>query len=345
MEIGWSASPTNQFPVVCRSSQDRDSASPHNLSLYPLTLAAADKGYLAQGNWTAGWGTYDSNGNLEATPPCTLPPGRGGKRYPFGRIYYGAGPGGGPGGSFDPKRVDFLNEQKVQEPFAIDTDWLSVGHVDEVVSVLPGGGSQGFKLAIASPQRAYAILDAQRAAHGSARMLRGRKFRHGGAWVDAEVSIADFLSTGIPALGLGATDLRRYNETTLRSPLTSIRRKFRDEAGVQDPGDIVEIPVIFMPDDPAAYAGGIQVFADALTAGSVNMLVINRYCVIPMPFGPVVGGVDLFQQAIESDLRALGLALHFIDDWYEYHILQGEVHCGTNTLRSPSRTRWWEYVP
>ena len=334
MEIGWSASPNHHFPIFARSSQNRGS-----LSFYPLTLSAADRGYLEQGAMAGG--TYDSNGNLEATPPCTVGP----KRYPFGRIYYGAGTAGHPGDSFDPKREQFLKLQVVQEPFAIDTDWLSVGHVDEVVSILPGGGSQGFKVAVASPRRAYGILDASLASSGSARLLTGRKFRHGGTWVSAEVSIADFLGSGIPSLGLVAADLRRYNLTDVQGRINGIVEKFRDQAGVQVPADILEIPVIFMPDNAAAYAAGMTVFADALTADSVNMLVINQHCVIPMPFGPVVAGVDLFRQAIETDLTALGLTLHFIDDWYEYHIMQGEVHCGTNTLRSPTRTQWWEYVP
>ena len=59
----------------------------------------------------------------------------------------------------------------------------------------------------------------------------------------------------------------------------------------------------------------------------------------------MVKGKDFFAVAIALDLKALGLTWHFLDDWYEYHILQGEVHCGTNTLRTPSQTRWWEYIP
>ena len=31
----------------------------------------------------------------------------------------------------------------------------------------------------------------------------------------------------------------------------------------------------------------------------------------------------------------------WIDDWYTYHLMLGEVHCGSNTRRTPV-SGWWE---
>ena len=104
-----------------------------------------------------------------------------------------------------------------------------------------------------------------------------------------------------------------------------------------DAEDLIEVPVIFMPNEwqPA--------LADALTAGMVNMLVINHHCIVPRPFGPVVRGLDLFEEHLRARLTPLGLTVGFLDDWFEYHVNLGEVHCGTNTLRSPdpSKWKWW----
>lgn len=75
------------------------------------------------------------------------------------------------------------------------------------------------------------------------------------------------------------------------------------------------------------------------------MLVINKQCIIPKPFGPVVGGKDLFEEDLKSKLTPLGLTVRFLDDWFEYHIALGEVHCGTNTLRTPKTAKWWEFQP
>jgi hypothetical protein len=33
-----------------------------------------------------------------------------------------------------------------------------------------------------------------------------------------------------------------------------------------------------------------------------------------------------------------------IPPWYEYHVQLGEVHCGTNILRTATSARWWEYI-
>ncbi|HWN44013.1 MAG TPA: protein-arginine deiminase family protein [Thermoanaerobaculia bacterium] len=31
-----------------------------------------------------------------------------------------------------------------------------------------------------------------------------------------------------------------------------------------------------------------------------------------------------------------------MDDYDTYHVLEGEVHCGTNTRRAAHATPWWE---
>jgi hypothetical protein len=42
-------------------------------------------------------------------------------------------------------------------------------------------------------------------------------------------------------------------------------------------------------------------------------------------------------------LSSLGLSISFVDDWDSYHLLKGEVHCGTNTLRKTDPSKlWWE---
>ena len=98
--------------------------------------------------------------------------------------------------------------------------------------------------------------------------------------------------------------------------------------------DLIEVPIIFMPNHRVATQ------ADAMTAGMVNMLVINKNCIIPKPFGPVVAGMDLFEEEVRAKLTALGLTVKFLDDWDDYHVALGEVHCGTNTLRKPDPAKW-----
>jgi protein-arginine deiminase len=135
---------------------------------------------------------------------------------------------------------------------------------------------------------------------------------------------------------LKASRLEPYNDAR-QADLDGIRIQLESELGL-DAGDVLEVPVIFGELTTIALA-------DALTAGMVNMLVINGHCVFPKPFGPVVGGKDLFEEDLVEKLNALGLTPHPLDDWFEYHVLLGEVHCGTNTLRTPTSAKWWEFEP
>jgi len=328
MEIGLSVRPgtasPQASPVALRAKRNRP------LHTFPRTLLAPDVGYQEVAPLPND-STFDSTGNLEVTPPIMSGTRR---RYPWGRIYYGRpGPANPrPGEDFDAATASFLRAQRVQAPFEIDTGWLAVGHVDEVVSFVPASSGRRFKLLIASPRKAYQILRAANRTSGTARLLIGRTF--GG--VSAEVTIRDFLVTGIPALGLTAAALRSFNDNAT-AQLTRIKRVFRRAIGATA-AEIVEVPILYMPNEHE------PVYADALTGGTVNMLVVNRHCIAPKAFGPEVAGVDLFEQSLRARLAALGLTSRFIDDWHEYHVNLGEVHCGTNTLRRPARPpTWWQF--
>ena len=79
-----------------------------------------------------------------------------GVEYPFGRIYYGKWAGGG----IHQQMADFLESQKVQDPFDVDTSWLCVGHVDEFTSFVPDINSEkGFKMLIADVDAAWELLN------------------------------------------------------------------------------------------------------------------------------------------------------------------------------------------
>jgi protein-arginine deiminase len=67
----------------------------------------------------------------------------------------------------------------------------------------------------------------------------------------------------------------------------------------------------------------------------------------------MIGGVDIFKQDLIDRLGSpqnqlgkdgQGLKVNFADDWEVYHILEGEVHCGSNVEASApfADVRWWE---
>ncbi|NWV53814.1 PADI1 deiminase, partial [Daphoenositta chrysoptera] len=77
----------------------------------------------------------------------------------------------------------------------------------------------------------------------------------------------------------------------------------------------------------------------------VNMLVLGRHLGIPKPFGPAVGGQCCLERRVRELLEPLGLSCTFIDDFFSYHALAGDVHCGTNVRRKPFAFRWWHALP
>lgn len=321
MEFGYANLPKHGFRTVARAPRNRP------LKVFPRTLLDADLGVVDVGTLVPDT-TFDSTGNLEVTPPCKS---KAGKKYPFGRIYFGPGR---PGEPFDAGFKDFLNKQLVQKPIEIDTSWLLVGHVDEIITFVPAPGGPGFKLLLASPKLAYKILQDNLAKHGSSKLLTGREF-HG---KKAEVTIKDFLTKGITDLHLDAKDMKLFNEDKQKK-LDVVRKQFQKEIGIDPKKDVIDVPILFMPNHD------VNIFADALTTGMVNMLVINKHCIIPKPFGPVVGGQDLYEKEMDSKLKPLGLTVSYLDDWEDYHVNLGEVHCGTNTLRKFTAAKWWEFEP
>ncbi len=73
----------------------------------------------------------------------------------------------------------------------------------------------------------------------------------------------------------------------------------------------------------------------------VNSLIAGDRVISADPFGPVDGSVDKFKEPFAQSMNAIGLQVDFVDDWYPYHEWWGEVHCGTNAVRTPAVGDWW----
>ena len=60
--------------------------------------------------------------------------------------------------------------------------------------------------------------------------------------------------------------------------------------------------------------------------------------------------VDLFEACVQVLLEDIGLTVHWVDDWETYHRQFGEIHCGTNVVRTPPEAMqgyqgpyWWDH--
>jgi protein-arginine deiminase len=266
---------------------------------------------------------YNSLGNLETIPPT---PGR-----PYGQIIVGGQPA--------PEVMTLLRSQGVQDPLALDSSWLDVGHVDEFVQFVPGG-PHGWRALVADPRAGMQILrDSARPdqiMHGNLPPLE---------WPDN--LYVDQRKTGefLADKQFAATNERAA--TAIDGAISLLHK-----AGVTD---IVRVPVLYTYKDLIAYYmlkqqvdqtppgpehDKLQQQLDAVTTSvaeipnAVNGLSLNNGAYLtPKSYGPVVNGKDVFQDAVNKVLTGIGLHPRLVDDFLSLHMEAGELHCGTNTFR------------
>ncbi|XP_061640057.1 protein-arginine deiminase type-2 isoform X3 [Phyllopteryx taeniolatus] len=167
LEFGYIEAPHHRFPVVLDSPRDGKLVDfPYNELLGP------DFGYVTRVALRKDVSSLDSFGNLEVSPPVTV----NGKAYPLGRIIIGvAFPTATKGRNMTKVVQDFLWAQKVQEPIALFSDWLVVGHVDEFMTFVPAPDRKGFRLLLASPDAGYKLFRGlKNNGHGQAKLFEGR---------------------------------------------------------------------------------------------------------------------------------------------------------------------------
>jgi protein-arginine deiminase len=262
--------------------------------------------------------TEDKFGNLETTPPHAAK----GVEYPFGRIYYGEDTSCGPNAIL----TDFLDRQRVQAPIRVDTCWLCVGHVDEFLSFIPDASApRGFRFLIADVAAAYAVLDQMDPNTYLPRYADSHGYATVGELVD---------DNGLRALNL---DLQADH-------IDPTRARFQSELELADE-EILRIPALFEYVNGCSYKNNAVA---ALIPGMLNLTVVNFAGETPRIFVS-----DPFMRSDEDDpesdplLTGFRAALppeyeiHFVDDWYTYHVAIGEVHCGTNVARTPVAD-WWQ---
>ncbi|MET8277948.1 protein-arginine deiminase family protein [Micromonospora sp. NPDC005174] len=263
--------------------------------------------------------TYDSMGNLETMPPT---PG-----HPNGTIVVGGTPSA--------RVMTFFRAQGAQDVVTVDTGWLTVGHVDEFIQFLPVDG--GWKAIVADPAAGLTMLAGvpqKEKLHGNLPTLEWpyderidkrtvAEFRADDQFVDTNRIAARRIDQNIATLGLPASRI-------VRIPVLFTARSF-DWALAQSAIDGMDDG----PEkDDAIVALNAMRYAVGETPNLINGLVVNgnRY-VAPKPYGPLLGGHDVFETAATRALATVGYQVGYADDLTSAHVGEGEIHCSTNTFR------------
>ena len=318
-EFEWATlyGPDNEMGVVIDSIRNGQSTPGAGLDNLPEDKMEGPDVIIEE--WGQGRASsLDYFGNLEVTPPLTV----NGVYYPLGRVYTGGKGNEKP----KPQLEEFLDTQQVQAPFMVDSTWLCVGHVDEYSSSIPDPSSEkGFRFVYTDTRLAYELLEE----------------------LDPSTPLTRYAQTGqrghnIATVGelLEDHSLRALNEDIQETYLDAELEVFMEEMGLEE-SDIIRLPGLF--EEPQ----GCGRYVAALIPGMVNLIVANVVDEDPMLFVP-----DPFLRTDEDDqssdplisyvtsVMPSSLDLHFLDDWYTYHMGLGEVHCGSNVRRVS--TSWWD---
>ncbi|MFI7413532.1 protein-arginine deiminase domain-containing protein [Streptomyces sp. NPDC049627] len=308
--------------------------------------------------------TLNSMGNLETIPPYT----HGGRSFPAGRIITGHRKDTGSRPAQAMRTL--LKSQGLQDPLLLDTSWLGVGHVDEFVQFLPADTPRGWRIGVADPEAGLKLLrDAQRDGHGRTKMfsvpdlgnqpapretveqaLASRHFVADNTMaaqrikanldiLKRETGVTDDEIVHVPALYTREAEMSAGNGRDVSVP--RLTRMGADPSLVGSLGKHGQQKWLD-GNDRGGSGARAAVQTSAYVPGAVNgiLLARDRY-LAPRQWGPVIGGKDIFTQAVTAAYARAGLKVSYIDDWYTYHLGMGEVHCGTNTLRDASAA-WWK---
>ncbi|MCB9778486.1 MAG: hypothetical protein H6742_07985 [Alphaproteobacteria bacterium] len=318
IEFATATSPAGDLDVVMDSIRDGQWGPGYGLDPF------AEDQFLGDG-WSVGvWGRglgngQDYFGNLEISPPTVVD----GVEYPYGRIYYGTT------GFTEPnqKLREFLDAQQVQKPFVLDVGWLCVGHVDEFLTTVPDASARlGWKLVYSDVDLAWEVIDA----------------------MDPSTELTRFASSSSKdwdTAGELQEDeaLRALNEELRDDYLGPNLEILKAELGLTD-DDIIRIPGLF------EVVAGCQGLTAAAFPGMANLIVADDTDGTPTLFVPdpqvrtdVADDTTdpIAQSFVDAMPDELGIA--FLDDWEVYHLMLGEVHCGSNVVRTPDDSKsWWQ---
>lgn len=264
-------------------------------------------------------GTLDSFGNLEAVPPYT----KDGTTWTAGRVVFGRSADTKKHGTVSPTVRTLLAAQGMQNPIYLDTGFLEVAHIDEIMQVIPANNARGWKIAMIDPRAAVDVLRQMKAkGAGGERispMVKGR-----------------YAITVDQALRPGVTGLVRPNMIAAKAMDANVAT-IKKELGLSD-DDIVRVPVLSGHVEDPEYDNGYET---SVLPNALNNLVMTKDTVFAaMPHATRVGGRDLMADAIVKAYAGAGVTVRFVDDFNALHMGDGDVHCGTNSLRDVSAP-WW----
>ncbi|KAK6855278.1 hypothetical protein PG995_008810 [Apiospora arundinis] len=242
----------------------------------------------------------NSGGNIETVPPHSF----NGKDWPAGRVILGTH------GEQKHHILPYLQAQETQDPILLDTDWLSIGHVDEFLQFLPADNARGWVVMVDDPLAGLAMLkDLEAKGHGSVAAIS----RPNDTDTQPPKGCQSFFCEPVPvksttiaqALSDSAfVSLNQQCAERIENNIAILKR----EVGLAD-AEILRLPTLF-ENSPFGEVPEGKLKVSAFYPGVVNNLVLTgtKTCVAPRPWGPTpLNGTDVLAEAIRAQYAKIGV--------------------------------------
>ena len=125
-----------------------------------------------------------------------------------------------------------------------------------------------------------------------------------------------------------------FHGVAVTSSIGTIRQTFR---GLNSAGELIEMFRDSFPGASDARLERALLGRNGTAVRSISGTLGGSFFSDPVQFRINDRMVDLFELWMAAVADELGVRLHFVDTWF-YHLRDGQVHCGTNTLRRPAQT-------
>ncbi len=231
------------------------------------------------------------------------------------------------GDNMHESQKEVLGKEINQKIVEIDVKWLLVGHVDELISLIPDsnrGGNCPFDILYASPDTAYQLLKEEKAKGKDLNINLGIGSRKD----KKNFNLDECFEKG--DINPICKEVFRANKTyskIIQNNMKKIRDSLDAEQGNCAQVNFIPIPILFSPKAFRKSYGTENDEAITIDPNPVNNVVINNHLFLPKQ------NLDIFHQFTKKKLEKFNYKTNYVDGRF-VHQFRGGIHCSLNFRRS-----------
>jgi hypothetical protein len=232
------------------------------------------------------------------------------------------------GNNMSSPQKKILKTELQQKLVEIDVAWLYIGHVDEVISLIPKknkSSSCPFDIMYTSPDLALSILqkeslngDSLKIELGAGKGEKSKKFYLKDCF--GKNKDKNPLCVSLHKANKKYGEIMNENIKTLKASLITSQPNCKNV-------NFIPIPVLFSTKNLQEKYGTDNDLAVSITPNPVNNVLINNSIMLPRQ------GFDFFDRYTKEALNKYDLKVEYVDGEY-VHYFKGGVHCSLNLQHS-----------